>query len=676
MQDPRPIHAIVTAGGTFEPIDDIRGITNKSRGRLGLAIARALAQRDSRIRFLGGPFVRERPRPEERITDISFTSCVDLAGKLLAQPRPDLLFMAAAVADYTPIPEEGKIASDAGELTIRMVRNPKILPQLRGRFGKETFLVGFKLLSGASREQLITAAREQLRKCRTNLCVANDQQLVTRDRHPIIVVTPEGGAINFDGSAEEVAEALVAFVLQRMQVQWFHSTTTTQPRLGITIPEGKDPMVAAEQLLRFAQDAGLLTAAPDGNISLRDGTPRTPNTTNLLITPRHVPKDAITGADLIAARVDHDARRVDFSAERDDRKPSIDTGVHAELYRRFPWIHGFLHFHDAIVLLDAATAFPYPCGSYEEAAEIADALMENALVTDLHGDRQPFAVRLTHHGFLIGIEDGGVERLIREWQVARDAYLVHLREIGKTTLAEAVACHDDTVMTLSPIFASAQIIGVLAKHRSPEFVSAFLLPEHRNGGHGDFVLDQLDAHGYTIGAHDQCQVLGYYTDRGFRKIGMYEDIALLEPPSRRPDLRIAATACCYDPMTDQVLLGLRKTPPWLGYWAFPGGGIRANESIIAGLRRELSEELGNDPTEGADPYWTLETGVGDAEGNGYRVVVHYFLTTAHRMPCASEELDARWMPREEALQLRPMGAGTRRVLRMLKQEPTILRIHR
>ncbi|MBI4433976.1 NUDIX domain-containing protein [Candidatus Uhrbacteria bacterium] len=661
MQDPRPIHAIVTAGGTFEPIDDIRGVTNRSKGRFGLAIARAITQRDARVRFLGGPFVRERPQPGERIHDVPFTSCTDLQKTLFAQPRPDLLFMAAAVADYTPIPEEGKISSDADELTIRMVRNPKILPQLRDRFGKEAFLVGFKLLSGASREQLITSASGQLQKCRTNLCVANDKQLVTHDQHPIIVVTPEGGAIDFDGSADEVAEQLVAFVLQRMQVQWFHSVAASLPH----------PMATSNacNLLGFAQSAGLLTAAPDGNISVRDDeTAHHPNSTSLVITPRHVPKDTLTGADLVLACVDHDAYRVAFSSVRNDRKPSIDTGVHAELYRRFPRIHGFLHFHDAIVLPDAATTFPYPCGSREEAAEITDALMDAAMTGQLHGDRQHFAVELAHHGFLIGIEDGGVERLMHEWNAARDAYLVHLREIGKGALAEAITRRDDAVIMLTPIFASARIIGVLAKHQNPAFVSTFLLPEYRKNGWGDFVLDQLDVHGYTIGTHDQCKVLTYYTDRGFRKIGMHDDIALLEPPSRRTDLREAVTACCYDPWTDQVLLGLRKTPPWLGYWAFPGGGIRKDESVIIGLRRELMEELGNDPTDGTAPDLITETTVGDTEGHGYRVTTCYFVVPAHLPPRASEELDARWMPREEAMRMRPMGAGTRRVLRMLNRQ--------
>ena len=133
--------------------------------------------------------------------------------------KPDLIFMAAAVSDFSPIRQEGKISSDQDELVVRMRRNPKILASLRKICGVETFLVGFKLPSGASREKMIAAARKQLKDCRLNLVVANDLSNLEPGRHAATFVTPEGGAIDAAGTKDEVAERLneIASRLDRIE---------------------------------------------------------------------------------------------------------------------------------------------------------------------------------------------------------------------------------------------------------------------------------------------------------------------------------------------------------------------------------------------------------------------------------------------------------------------------
>ena len=74
----------------------------------------------------------------------------------------DLFFMAAAVSDYAPEQASGKIRSDRDELVVRMGRAPKILPTLRDQCGPDSFLCGFKLLSGVTSEELIAVARAQM----------------------------------------------------------------------------------------------------------------------------------------------------------------------------------------------------------------------------------------------------------------------------------------------------------------------------------------------------------------------------------------------------------------------------------------------------------------------------------------------------------------------------------
>ena len=146
--------AIVTAGGTREPIDDVRFVTNLSKGRFGAAIARALADRGVEVVLLASAELASHPEwIDPRVPVVPFGSTSELDAAIdaeIARGTPDLLFMAAAVSDYAPVRVEGKIRSDADELVIRMRRLPKILATLRDRCGRSTFLVGFKLLSGVS----------------------------------------------------------------------------------------------------------------------------------------------------------------------------------------------------------------------------------------------------------------------------------------------------------------------------------------------------------------------------------------------------------------------------------------------------------------------------------------------------------------------------------------------
>ena len=100
---------------------------------------------------------------------------------------PELFLMAAAVSDYSPVPAQGKIRSTEQTMSIAMERNPKLLDTLRERC-PDSYLVGFKLLSGVSQDQLIDVARRQLERAGLDLTVANDLQHFAPGRHPIVLV--------------------------------------------------------------------------------------------------------------------------------------------------------------------------------------------------------------------------------------------------------------------------------------------------------------------------------------------------------------------------------------------------------------------------------------------------------------------------------------------------------
>ncbi|MEQ1570628.1 MAG: phosphopantothenoylcysteine decarboxylase, partial [Myxococcota bacterium] len=242
------MRAVVTAGGTSELIDDVRVLTNLSSGRFGAAIANALAARGVEVTLLAGRTLATRPEWVDRAVEVvPFGGFAELDAALMraCESPPGLVFMAAAVSDYAPARTEGKIRSDLDELVLVLRRNPKLLGKLRGVCGPDTFLVGFKLLSGVTREELVQVAHHQVERDQLDLCVANDLQDLVGDRHPAQLVTPEGGAHPLDGTKAEVAAGLVSFALRRHQAR--------RPRLAPVDGPASGP---EPEVLAAARDAG------------------------------------------------------------------------------------------------------------------------------------------------------------------------------------------------------------------------------------------------------------------------------------------------------------------------------------------------------------------------------------------------------------------------------------
>ena len=180
---------IITAGGTREKIDDVRYVGNFSSGRLGHAIAETYGRltNDSVI-LLTPQSTIDRFGLPDNVTHESFMSARDLREKLIGIKAADVVIHSAAVSDYTPIYQEGKIRSDAEELTITMKRNPKILAELRQHFGTDAMLVGFKLLSDVSDDELKEAAIKQIQDNDLDFCVANDLQKITSESREVYVI--------------------------------------------------------------------------------------------------------------------------------------------------------------------------------------------------------------------------------------------------------------------------------------------------------------------------------------------------------------------------------------------------------------------------------------------------------------------------------------------------------
>jgi phosphopantothenoylcysteine decarboxylase/phosphopantothenate--cysteine ligase len=161
---------VVSAGGTREPIDPVRYISNYSSGKMGFALATAAAERGARVTLVT---TAQHP-PHQGVREVAVETAEQMLAALReAQRDADLLVMAAAVADYRPAQVEAeKIRREArAAIPLELERNVDILAALAQEPGAEhVFRVGF----AAEGEDLETRAREKLERKRLDAIVAND----------------------------------------------------------------------------------------------------------------------------------------------------------------------------------------------------------------------------------------------------------------------------------------------------------------------------------------------------------------------------------------------------------------------------------------------------------------------------------------------------------------------
>jgi phosphopantothenoylcysteine decarboxylase/phosphopantothenate--cysteine ligase len=134
---------VVTAGGTEEPIDPVRVITNRSSGKMGFAIAEEARDLGANVRLILARTSAPPPNGVERIEAVTASAMSEAV--LREMKGADALIMAAAVSDFTPAkPSGAKIPRDGEGLKLTLKATPDILRQVRERYPKK-HLVGFAL---------------------------------------------------------------------------------------------------------------------------------------------------------------------------------------------------------------------------------------------------------------------------------------------------------------------------------------------------------------------------------------------------------------------------------------------------------------------------------------------------------------------------------------------------
>jgi phosphopantothenoylcysteine decarboxylase/phosphopantothenate--cysteine ligase len=190
----RGARVVVTAGPTFEDLDPVRYLGNRSSGRMGFALAGEAARRGAEVTLVAGPTTVDPPAVREIVR---VRGAAEMHGAVLHHAeRADVVIMAAAVADYTPERRAAqKITKRDAALTVVLKKTPDILADLgarRAASGRGPLLIGF----AAETENVVARAAAKREAKQVDLIVAND---VSRedagfevDTNAVTIVGPDG----------------------------------------------------------------------------------------------------------------------------------------------------------------------------------------------------------------------------------------------------------------------------------------------------------------------------------------------------------------------------------------------------------------------------------------------------------------------------------------------------
>lgn len=411
----------ITAGGTKEKIDGVRSITNSSSGKLGRKIAmRYLSEiPNCKIFYIHG--ASAEPIIDYRVENVKITSVADLedaVSHVLIANKVDIFVHSMAVSDYTTdkivdfeklreLIEDGKSFDKAFEKAtidnstkvsstmkvpaIIMKQTPKIIGQIK-KMSPYTFLIGFKLLDTVPEEELFDVGFNLLRKNRCNMVLANDIHHIRVGNHRGMVIYPEKSFDIVEGK-DAIADFLVTESLKRYKVKHPRSVQVSEDN-DIPSDIAKEFKKTGKWLEENDYLPSVINYGRDdkkgtyGNMSCSvDG--------KIYITGRNVDKGALSKKDIcridevVPVNEDSVYTEVHYNGRI---KPSIDTSIHAELYKVSKYSH-IIHIHtDRVFLGYPLVDVSYPCGCDLECNSIVDVVKSNPEID---------IVQMNKHGIIV-----------------------------------------------------------------------------------------------------------------------------------------------------------------------------------------------------------------------------------------------------------------------------------
>ncbi len=208
--------ALITAGPTYEAIDPVRFIGNRSSGKMGVALAKAIIEQGGEVVLVMGP---SKLQPQMNgLTLIRVESAQEMYDHAVAQfPSCQVGIMAAAVADYRPLdPAQEKIKKKGDRMTIELVKNPDIAATLGSQKKSDQTLIGFALET----ENGEANARGKLTRKNLDYIVLNSLRDpgagFGTDTNKVSIFGADNKVVHFElKSKEEVAKDIIATTLTK-----------------------------------------------------------------------------------------------------------------------------------------------------------------------------------------------------------------------------------------------------------------------------------------------------------------------------------------------------------------------------------------------------------------------------------------------------------------------------
>jgi phosphopantothenoylcysteine decarboxylase/phosphopantothenate--cysteine ligase len=210
---------LVSAGATYEAIDHVRGITNRSSGKTGVEIAREAFIRGAKVTMLCGKMDVSVP---SIFREVKVESTEEMQGELKnLLKNQDIFISAAAISDF--IPEKSiqanvdKISSD-NDIILKFKRAPKIINSVK-KINPDIFLVGFKAEYKVSEEQLIDSARRKMKESSADIMIANDVAIkgggFGSDNNEIIIIDEDVFSVPLT-SKREISQRILDRIIEKI----------------------------------------------------------------------------------------------------------------------------------------------------------------------------------------------------------------------------------------------------------------------------------------------------------------------------------------------------------------------------------------------------------------------------------------------------------------------------
>lgn len=237
---------LITSGGTSEPIDRVRSITNHSTGQLGKIIAETFLKANTPVTLVTTKqAAKPQPHPLLRIIEISNVAGLEVCLEPLVKEH-DVLIHSMAVSDYTPLymtgleeieqtnniydllhksNTENKISSQSDYQALFLKKTPKIISKIK-QWNPAIQLIGFKLLVDVAKEELIAVARKSLVENKADYIIANDLRDISSDGHKAFLIGKDTNQMA--STKQEIAQLVLTACLGKKEM------TMTRITLAIT----------------------------------------------------------------------------------------------------------------------------------------------------------------------------------------------------------------------------------------------------------------------------------------------------------------------------------------------------------------------------------------------------------------------------------------------------------